>query len=83
MTELALQVAPNQLPPRRTMSPVLCELLKDPCFQQAKSPGGAYIITGIRPPGPPTPPPAQQAAEPTNPPTESSHEKQRLAFVRF
>ena len=66
----------NQSPPRRTMSPMLRELLKDPCFQQAKSPGGAYIVTGIRPPGPPTPPPAPQAAEPTNPPTESSCEKQ-------
>ena len=66
----------NPSPPRRTMNPVLRELLKDPCFRQVKSPRGAVIITGIRPPDPPTPsvPPVVEPppdAEPASAPPSS------------
>jgi hypothetical protein len=61
----------NQSPPRRTMNPVLRELLKNPCFRQVKSTGGAVIITGIRPPGPPAEPlPPAETPPSESPPSE-------------
>lgn len=55
-------------PQKRTMSPELRELLKDPIFRLKSSPnGGGVIIAGVRPPTPP-------ADEPRHPKPEVSHD---------